>query len=270
MTLRETFETLRGRDELAFMPYQTAGFPTLEKSVENLRVLGEHGADLLELGIPFSDPIADGPTIQYSSHVALENGTRLKDVLAALREFELPCPLVMMSYLNPLMAYGEERLFADMRAARINGLIVPDLALEEADEWLAAAREHGISIVFLLAPTSTDERIRRTAELTDDFIYAVSLTGTTGARRVVRRVAGVFEANQGGNGQADRRRFRDLHARARTCPARARRRGRRRQPDHRCHSAWRRMDRAGGVAEGRHTLARASRPRPKESDPCWS
>ena len=182
MTLRETFETLRGRDELAFMSYQTAGFPTLEKSVENLRVLGEHGADLLELGIPFSDPIADGPTIQYSSHVALENGTRLKDVLAALREFELPCPLVMMSYLNPLMAYGEERLFADMRAARINGLIVPDLALEEADEWLAAAREHGISIVFLLAPTSTDERIRRTAELTDDFIYAVSLTGTTGAR----------------------------------------------------------------------------------------
>ncbi|MBU0617525.1 MAG: tryptophan synthase subunit alpha [Planctomycetes bacterium] len=182
MTLRETFETLRGRDELAFMPYQTAGFPTLEKSVENLRVLGEHGADLLELGIPFSDPIADGPTIQYSSHAALANGVRLRDVLATLRNVELPCPLVMMSYLNPLMAYGRERLFADMRTARISGLIVPDLSLEEAGEWLAAAREHGISIVFLLAPTSTDERIRRTAELTDDFIYAVSLTGTTGAR----------------------------------------------------------------------------------------
>jgi tryptophan synthase alpha subunit len=182
MTLRETFETLRSRDELAFMPYQTAGFPTLEESLENLRLLAEHGADLLELGIPFSDPIADGPTIQYSSHMALENGTRLKNVLAALRQVELPCPLVMMSYLNPLMAYDRAKLFADLRAARIRGLIVPDLALEEAGEWLAVAREHGTSIVFLLAPTSTEERIRRTAALTDEFIYAVSVTGTTGAR----------------------------------------------------------------------------------------
>ena len=95
------------------------------------------------------------------------------------------------SYLNPLMAYGRERLFADMQAARLSGLIVPDLALEEADEWLTAARRHEIAIVFLLAPTSTDERIRRTAELTDGFIYAVSLTGTTGARSALH--AGVPE-----------------------------------------------------------------------------
>jgi tryptophan synthase alpha chain len=182
MTLRETFETLRRRGELAFMPYQTAGFPTLAASLKNLALLAEHGADLLELGIPFSDPIADGPTIQYSSQIALENGVRLKDVLAAVGQLELPCPLVMMSYLNPLMAYGQERLFADLAAAHVCALIVPDLALEEADEWLAAARGHGISMVFLVAPTSTDERIARTAELTDGFLYAVSLTGTTGAR----------------------------------------------------------------------------------------
>ncbi len=185
MTIRETFEKLRSRDELAFIPYQTAGFPTLDESLRNLQLLAEHGADLLEIGIPFSDPIADGPTIQYSSHVALDNGVRLKDVLTALGQLELPCPLVMMSYLNPLMAHGRERLFADMRAAGISGLIVPDLSLEEADEWLAAARACDISIVFLLAPTSTDERIRRIAELTDGFIYAVSLTGTTGARRAL-------------------------------------------------------------------------------------
>jgi tryptophan synthase alpha chain len=182
MTLRDTFQTLRARNEMAFMPYQTAGFPTLDASLKNLGRLAEHGADLLEIGIPFSDPIADGPTIQYSSHVALENGVRLKDVIVALRQLDFPCPLVMMSYLNPLIAYGRERLFADLEAARVDGLIIPDLALEEADEWLGKARPHGISMIFLLAPTSTDERIARAAELTDGFLYAVSLTGTTGAR----------------------------------------------------------------------------------------
>ena len=182
MTLRETFDRLRRRDELAFMPYQTAGFPTLGESLKNLQLLAQHGADLLELGIPFSDPMADGPTIQHSSQVALENGVRLRDVLAALQPIELPCPLVMMSYLNPLLAYGRERLLADMQAARVTGLIVPDLALEEAEAWHSAARPHGVSLVFLLAPTSTDARIARIAELTDGFIYAVSLTGTTGAR----------------------------------------------------------------------------------------
>jgi tryptophan synthase alpha chain len=185
VTLRETFDKLRSRNELAFMPYQTAGFPTLEESLRNLRILAEHGADLLEVGIPFSDPIADGPTIQYSSQVALDNGVRLKGILAALRRLELPCPLVMMSYLNPLMAYGREELFADMQAARIAGLIVPDLALEEADGWLASAWEHGVSIAFLLAPTSPDDDIRRTAEFTTGFIYAVSLTGTTGVRKAL-------------------------------------------------------------------------------------
>lgn len=181
MTIHETFEKLHGRGELAFMPYQTAGFPTLTDSLANLRTLADCGADLLEVGIPFSDPMADGPTIQYSSHAALDKGVTLRAILAALRDFDLPCPLVMMSYLNPLMAYGDD-LFADMQAAGISGLIVPDLALEEAEQWLTPARENGVSIVFLLAPTSTDERIRIAAEMTDSFIYAVSLTGTTGAR----------------------------------------------------------------------------------------
>jgi tryptophan synthase alpha chain len=186
VTLRETFEDLRRRDELALMPYQTAGFPTLAHSLDNLGTLAENGADLLELGIPFSDPIADGPTIQYSSQIALEHGVSLKDVLAALQQRTLPRPLVLMSYLNPLLACERERLFADMQAANVAGLIVPDLALEEADEWIATAGGHGVSIVFLLAPTSPEDQIHRTAEVSDGFIYAVSLTGTTGARKALQ------------------------------------------------------------------------------------
>jgi len=182
MTLREAFETLRRRSELAFMPYQTAGFPTLGGSLANLRVLAELGADMLEIGIPFSDPIADGPTIQYASQIALENGVSLRSSLAALEQLDVPCPLVVMSYLNPLLSVARERLFADLRAVRVRGLIVPDLDLAEAEAWCAAARAQGVSMVFLLAPTSTDERIRHIAELSDSFIYAVSVTGTTGAR----------------------------------------------------------------------------------------
>jgi len=183
MMLSDIFQQLRARDELAFMPYQTAGYPTLEGSLANLRLLADCGADLLEVGVPFSDPMADGPTIQYSSQQALANGVTLRDTLKALRDFKAPCPLVMMSYLNPLMAYDREPLFSDMQAGGVSGLIVPDLPLEEAEEWIEPARRNDVSIVFLLAPTSTDERIRMTADLTDGFIYAVALTGTTGARR---------------------------------------------------------------------------------------
>ena len=182
MTIAQTFAQLRERDELAFIPYQTAGFPSLPESLQNLSRLAENGADLLELGIPFCDPIADGPTIQYASQVALEGGVSLADILDALESTDLPCPLILMSYLNPLLAYGRGRLFPAMKAAGASGLIIPDLPAEEADEWLAAARKSDISLVFLLAPTSTADRIRQVAELTDGFIYAVSLTGTTGAR----------------------------------------------------------------------------------------
>ena len=152
MTIAETFATLRERRELAFMPYQTAGFPTLAESLANLKTLADCGADLLELGIPFSDPIADGPTIQHSSQVALENGVRLRDALAALRDTQVSCPLVLMSYLNPLLAFERPVLMEELHAAGVRGLIIPDLPIEEARPWRDAAEARGIDLIFLLAP----------------------------------------------------------------------------------------------------------------------
>lgn len=182
------FQKLRARGELAFMPYQTAGYPSLSASMENLATLEKLGADILELGTPFSDPMADGPTIQFSSQAALATGVTLRQTLTALRQQSFAAPLVLMSYLNPLWTLagratsGLDSLFSTLAEARIAGVIIPDLPLDEADDWLSAARRHGVAIIFLLAPTSTDERIAAVAERSDAFIYAVSLTGVTGAR----------------------------------------------------------------------------------------
>ena len=182
MTLAGVFDRCRAERRLALIPYLTAGFPTLDESLSHARKLAESSADIMELGIPFSDPIADGPTIQYSSQVALENGAKLGAILERLKRQPLACPVAFMSYINPLLAYGLPRLFADMKAAGVVGLIVPDLAPEEGPELSRAASEHGVSLVFLLAPTSTDERIAQVTELTRGFIYCVSLTGVTGVR----------------------------------------------------------------------------------------
>lgn len=182
MTIAQTFRHLRERDELALMPYIMAGFPSLQQSIETLQTVANSGADLIEIGVPFSDPVADGVTIQAASHAALEAGFRLRHLLHALRDIRLPCPAALMSYLNPLLAYGRDALLTDLHRAGMSGLIVPDLPPDEADDWLAPARSHGVAMTFLVAPTSTDERIHRIAERTDGFIYAVSLIGVTGAR----------------------------------------------------------------------------------------
>jgi len=185
--LNESFETLRARRELALIAYQTAGFPALDESLRCVETMARSGADIVELGVPFSDPMADGPTIQYSSQVALTNGVSLRGIIDRLRGIDVGQPVVLMSYLNPLLAYSgsaePEALFADLRGAGVAGMIVPDMPVEEADAWALVARRHEAPLVFMLAPTSTDERIRQVAERTDAFIYAVSLMGVTGARR---------------------------------------------------------------------------------------
>ena len=169
----------------AFMPYAVLGYPNRQSSIEVIKTLVEAGADLLELGIPFSDPLADGPTIQAATQKSLENGTTVKDCLAMTRELRqqgIETPALLMGYINPMLAYGLAQFVADAAAAGADGLIVPDLPPEEAEELEALCHEHGLALVYLLAPTSTPERIKLIAEKSQGFIYLVSLTGVTGAR----------------------------------------------------------------------------------------
>jgi len=182
MKIDEKFATLRKNEEMAFITYLTAGFPSLNESIENIYLLSECGADIIELGVPFSDPIADGPSIQYASHIALKNGITLKELLMGLRQVKIDKPLVLMSYLNPLLSYKKEELFNDLKGTGFSGLIIPDLPVEESDAWVSLSNGYGINIIFLVAPTSPTERIRLIATKSQGFIYCVSVTGTTGMR----------------------------------------------------------------------------------------
>jgi len=182
MNISETFAGLKQKNETALLLYYTAGYPDLQTSMENIRVLAENGADLIEIGIPFSDPIADGPMIQEASQTALRQKVTLKSILKAVRTLDVPCPLIMMSYLNPLLAYGIDQLMADMVSGGITGMIIPDLPVEEANEWIEQTRSHGIDLIFLVTPTSGPERVRLATDASGGFVYCVSLTGTTGAR----------------------------------------------------------------------------------------
>ncbi len=188
MTGTERIRNAFSKDRPAFMPYTVLGYPTRQASLETVQILVQAGADLLELGIPFSDPLADGPTIQAATQKSLENGTTLKDCLAMTRELRqqgIDTPALLMGYVNPMLAYGLEQFVADAAAAGVDGLIVPDLPPEEAGELESACIAHGLALVFLLAPTSTPERIKQVAKKAQGFIYLVSLTGVTGARNTL-------------------------------------------------------------------------------------
>jgi tryptophan synthase alpha chain len=182
VTIDETFADLRRRKEMALITYTMGGFPTLLESLDHLAIMAEYGADILEVGVPFSDPIADGPTIQCASQQALRHGTTLEDILSGLHSIEVQRPIVLMSYLNPLAAYGRQRLLDDAPSTGIKGLIIPDLPIEEASDWLAWADPADVSLICLVAPTSPDERVRAIARQSSGFLYCVSLTGTTGVR----------------------------------------------------------------------------------------
>lgn len=180
----------RARDEhrTALIPYVMAGYPDLATSESLAVALCEAGADILELGVPFSDPLADGATIQHAAQRALDNGTSPTDVLAlAARISErVATPIVLMGYYNPIYSYGLERYCARATESRVAGLIVPDLPPEEAEPLQAAAASHGIELIFLVTPTSTDDRIAQAAAMGErtggGFLYCVSLSGVTGAR----------------------------------------------------------------------------------------
>jgi tryptophan synthase alpha chain len=171
----------------AFIPYLTAGFPDPDVFMDLLAALVDQGADVIELGLPFSDPLADGPVIQQSSQMALENGitpTKTLELAARAKRF-LDAPLVIMSYLNPILKMGYVRFAAQAAASGVDGVIVPDLPLEEAGPWLDAATAAELAPIFLIAPTTPPERRDRIVNAGQGFVYYVSLTGVTGTEAVV-------------------------------------------------------------------------------------
>lgn len=180
-----TFAALRAQGRAALMPYFTLGYPTADVSLAVVEAMARGGADLIELGVPFSDPLADGPTIQHSTQVALEQGMSVRrclEMVAQIRARGVTQPLLLMGYINPVLAYGVERYAADARAAGADGLIMPDLPMEEAGPLEAACRAHGLALVYLVSPASTPERVAALAQRSSGFLYLVSLTGVTGER----------------------------------------------------------------------------------------
>ena len=162
------------------VPFVTAGYPTKAACAGLLDACAAGGADQIELGIPFSDPLADGPIIQATSHKALMGGVTTDDAFALAEGFKT-VPLLFMTYINPVMQYGEKKFFARAAKAGMKGVILPDVPPEEADTVSAASDASGVPIVFLISPTCTDERIRKIDQLTRSWIYLVSLKGVTGA-----------------------------------------------------------------------------------------
>jgi len=183
--IEKVFARLKNARRKALIGYLTAGFPAKSAFGKLVRVLENSGVDLLEVGVPFSDPIADGPTIQHASQVALKNGVTLDWILQSvksLRRDGVELPIIMMSYCNPIQAMGLARFFSTAQAAGVDGLIIPDMIPEESADYSRLARKYQIDLIYLVAPTTPKPRIREIARKTSGFLYAVSLTGVTGVR----------------------------------------------------------------------------------------
>ncbi len=183
--LAATFAQTQAENRTALITFATVGFPSPADTVHVVRALLAGGSDVVELGIPFSDPLADGATIQHASQSALDQGTTLAmafDVVRELRAENVTTPLVFMGYYNPFLHYGLERVVAEAAEIGLDGFIVPDLPPEEGQEFARLAKAHDLDLIPLLAPTSTDSRIQANVQAGSGFIYCVSLTGVTGAR----------------------------------------------------------------------------------------
>ena len=182
--IREVLENLRREGRHAFIPYITAGDPDLETTESILLALADAGADVIELGVPFSDPMADGPVIQRASERALQRPLGVKDILPVVERFRRSSdvPIVLFTYYNPLLQLASEDMGERLRAARVDGVLITDLSPEEAGDFVSRMRRAGVETIFLVAPTSTDERIKMIAEYASGFIYVVARTGVTGMR----------------------------------------------------------------------------------------
>jgi tryptophan synthase alpha chain len=182
--ISQTFEYLQKTHERALIPYVTAGDPDLEMTKRLVREMVRRGADIIEIGVPFSDPLADGPIIQRASQRALQGGTTLRKILQTVSELrhEVDVPLVLMTYYNPVFRYGEEAFVADALDAGVDGIIVPDLPPEEGQSLMELTTDTPLEMIFLAAPTSTSARLALISEASRGFIYYVSRLGTTGVR----------------------------------------------------------------------------------------
>ena len=178
-----TFNALKNKGQSALIPFIMAGDPDIETTEDLVLKMAEAGADIIELGVPFSDPLSDGPTIQSASQRALQNGTNLKSILQLTERLKgISTPLVLMTYFNPIFKYGLKKFAEDCQKNGVDGVIIPDLPPEEADLWIREARRMGLDTIFLIAPTSPPSRIGLVSRCSRGFIYYVSVTGVTGAR----------------------------------------------------------------------------------------
>jgi tryptophan synthase alpha chain len=183
MSVSTAFEKARADDRAVLVGYLPAGFPDVEGGIEAIRAMVDAGCDVIEIGLPYSDPVMDGPTIQAAAQRALEGGVRTRDVLRTVEAVAATgTPTLVMTYWNPVERYGVSRFAADLAAAGGAGLITPDLTPDSAGAWIAAADEHDLDKVFLVAPSSTDERVAMTTAACRGFVYATAVMGVTGAR----------------------------------------------------------------------------------------
>ncbi|MCD9153216.1 tryptophan synthase subunit alpha [Aeromicrobium duanguangcaii] len=186
----ELFERTRAENRAALVGYLPAGFPTVDASIAAIQAMVEGGVDLVEVGLPYSDPVMDGPTIQAAAEAALVNGTRVDDVFRVVAASAATgAPTVVMTYWNPVERRGVDRFAADLAAAGGAGLITPDLIPDEGTEWERASRAHGLDRVYLVSPSSTDDRLAMTADAASGFIYATAVMGVTGQREQTSSLA---------------------------------------------------------------------------------
>ena len=182
--INRKFKEILNKKTKAFIPYIMAGDPDIRRTKELVGILEDCGADIIELGVPFSDPLADGPTIQKAAQNALDAGVTLHSVIelvGTLRN-DTQIPIILMTYYNPIFKYGEDKFVHDASAAGVDGIIVPDLPPDEADNLIRLSRKSNFDTIFLLAPTSNEDRIRKVSKASSGFIYYVSITGITGSR----------------------------------------------------------------------------------------
>lgn len=188
--LQPLFDRCRAEGRAALVGYLPAGYPTVAGSVDTLRTMVEAGCDLVEVGVPYSDPVMDGPTIQAAADTALRAGVRLRDVIAVVEQVTAAGGrAVVMSYYNPVRRYGVDAFARDLASAGGLGIITPDLVPDEAAAWIAASEAHQLDRIFLLAPSSTEERVASTSAASRGFVYAASTMGVTGVRDAVSSAA---------------------------------------------------------------------------------